>query len=96
MSVLDSHDVTRPSAFVREEKAREGAEGELWRVRITGIEAAGRPSVVSRTWHVIGGFWVVDIVGGVGDLERCEVRASIRDVAVEVVVVGETGIRGWL
>ena len=64
-----SQDVTRPSALVSEEKARVEEElvGGLCRVRMTGMEEAGRPSVVSRTWHVIGGFGavvVVDMVGG--------------------------------
>jgi hypothetical protein len=38
----------------------------LRRVRTTGIDAPGRPIVVSRTWHVIGGFFSVDIVWFVG------------------------------
>lgn len=44
-------------------------ERALCRVRVTGIEDAGRPTVVSRTWHVIGGFLSGDamveaVVGG--------------------------------
>ena len=38
------------------------AEG-LSKVRTTGMLAAGFPRVVSSTWHVIGGFFSVDIVG---------------------------------
>ena len=49
------HAVTRPSAFVVALNFRgvwvedEDVEVGLWRVRVTGMEAAGRPSVVSRT-----------------------------------------------
>ena len=40
---------------------------EGWKVSVTGILAAGRPMVVSRTWHVIGGLdsGAVDMLGGV-------------------------------
>jgi hypothetical protein len=31
------------------------------RVRVTGMFGAGRPSEVSRTWHVIAGFFSVAI-----------------------------------
>jgi len=93
--VEGDHAVTRPSAFVvalnfrgvwvEEEVVEEG----LWSVRVTGMEAAGRPSVVSRTWHVIGGLAAgVDIVVAVG--LRCVVRAEMR------VVGDEAGMRWWL
>lgn len=54
-------------------------------VSVTGMEDAGRPRVVSRTWHVIGGFFSVGaaIVGGVG-VERWFVRAVRRWVACGV------------
>lgn len=71
------HDVTRPSAFVVAEKCKgdESEEGALCSVRVTGMEAPGRPSVVSRTWQVIGGLESVDIVGGgVKWLERAPIR----------------------
>lgn len=39
--------------------------------RVTGMEEAGRPRVVSRTWQVIGGLAVgVDIL--VGSLSFCD------------------------
>jgi hypothetical protein len=34
----------------------EEEEGAACSVNVTGIPAPGRPMVVSRTWHVIGGF----------------------------------------
>lgn len=61
------------------------------RVRTTGIEDPGRPMVVSRTWHVIGGFFSVDIVdwfvGAGAIVERWFDNASMRRVA-------EEGMRG--
>lgn len=91
--------VTRPSLFVVAVKVKveleveEEEEGEGWRVRVTGMLAAGRPMVVSRTWHVIGGFAgvvvVVVIVVGVGVFvalgeERCERREVRRGVDVGI------------
>lgn len=48
------------------EGEEEVLEGGLCSVRVTGMETPGRPSVVSRMWHVIGGLGVgagVAIVG---------------------------------
>lgn len=56
------------------------------RVRVTGIEEAGLPIVVSRTWHVMGGFFSVDIVWFVGVgavVARCLASAEMRWVAEE-------------
>jgi hypothetical protein len=94
--VLGVQETMRPSAFVVPENfgVEEVEDGEVddveeWRVRVTGIFAPGRPSVVSRTWHVIGGFFsaavvVVDIVVGcierLGGVERWFERASMRCV----------------
>ncbi len=94
--MLGVHETMRPSAFVVPENfgAVEEVEGnvevEEWRVRVTGMFAPGRPSVVSRTWHVIGGFFsaavvvVVDIVGCCGErlggVERWFERAFMRCV----------------
>ena len=96
-------EVTRPSELVWAVKVscdgEEEVGGGLCRTRLTGMEGAGRPRVVSRTWHVIGGLGavvvvvVVDIVvGGCAD-ERCVVRSESRDVGLEV-VVGLVGMRG--
>jgi hypothetical protein len=74
------------------------------KVSVTGMLAAGRPMVVSRTWHVIGGLAgggvdivfavvvvvVVEVAVGRGG-ERWFVTAERR---VVVVVVG-FGIRCW-
>lgn len=56
---------TRPSELVKEVKEATGEVeevllllepvGEGRRDSVTGIPAPGRPAVVSRTWHVIGG-----------------------------------------
>ena len=85
--------VTRPSVLVVAVKVVGCAEvlvGEC-KVRVTGMLAAGRPSVVSRTWHVMGGFWGVSVAmvgvgavvaGGFGEGARCEVRAWMRVVAL--------------
>jgi hypothetical protein len=89
--VLGVQEVTRPSAFVVAEKVRGvvAVVGEVFgvvvvesRVRTTGMLDAGRPIVVSRTWHVIGGFCDVAMLVGVGRLEAvvgvgdsCAVRA---------------------
>lgn len=89
---LGVQDVTRPSALVVALYFRGvlSEEGGLWRVRTTGIEAAGRPSVVSRTWHVIGGLVSVAMVGG-GVGARWAERAAMRWW-----VVGGEGMQvGW-
>lgn len=87
--------VTRPSLFVvalywSPEEERE--DGGLCSVRMTGMFAAGLPSVVSRTWHVIGGFFsdvamvgvaVEELMGFWEEVEAanwCE-SASMRAVA---------------
>ena len=48
--------------------------------------AAGLPIVVSSTWHVIGGFFSLDmldaVVEGLGELESWKDRASMRFDAV--------------
>ena len=81
--------MTRPSLFVvaMNLSGVDEVEEGLRSVRTTGIEDPGRPMVVSRTWHVIGGFLSVDIVGwleGVGALvERWFASASMRCVAGE-------------
>lgn len=81
--------MTRPSLFVVAVNLSgvEEVEEGLSKVRMTGIEDPGRPMVVSRTWHVIGGFLSVDIVGwleGVGAVaERWFASASMRWVAGE-------------
>lgn len=79
-------EVTRPSALVVALNVREEelvVDGGLCSVRVTGIEEAGLPRVVSRTWHVIGGLGAgVDIVGVVG-CERCELSAWMRVCAVD-------------
>lgn len=92
--VLGVQAVTRPSALVVALKVlREEAEvlGEAWRVRVTGMLGAGRPSVVSRTWHVIGGFCGVSLaiavlvlvdVGDAGVVDKWRVSASTRVVAL--------------
>lgn len=71
----------------------EDEEG-LRRVSTTGIEDPGRPMVVSRTWHVIGGFFSVDIVDwfvGVGAMAaRWEESAERRWVAGESI-----DLRSW-
>lgn len=62
--------VMRPSEFVTDVKMWVGVEDEGedgWRVRVTGMLAAGRPMEVSRTWHVIGGLvvgWVIVVGAG--------------------------------
>jgi len=66
-------------------------------VRTTGIEEPGRPMVVSRTWHVIGGFLSVDMldgwVAGVGAVaERWFESASMRRVAEEGMRVREVRV----
>jgi hypothetical protein len=81
--------VTRPSEFVvalNFKGSEEVVEEGLRRVKMTGMEAPGRPMVVSRTWHVIGGFFSVDMVWfmGVGAVvNRWFDSASMRCVAVE-------------
>lgn len=86
--------VTRPSALVVAEKVVvvEEAEGEEGcKVSVTGMLGAGRPRVVSRTWHVIGGLGgvsvaivavVVVLVGCGGAAEKCPVKAEMRVVAL--------------
>ena len=91
--------VTRPSPFVLAEKwSEEEACGALWKVRVTGMFAAGRPSVVSRTWHVIGGFFSVAmaivIADGLAEVERWFERASTRAVARPVGIRG-CGLELW-
>ena len=59
---------------------------------MTGIEEPGRPMVVSRTWHVIGGFLSVDMLDGWvwgfgAGVERWLASASMRKMA-------EEGMRG--
>jgi len=93
--VEGSQAVTRPSAFVVAVNLRGVADVEvevevevgLCSVSVTGIEAAGRPRVVSSTWHVMGGLGVaVDIVGvDVDDVggTRCVDRAEMRVVGDE-------------
>jgi len=89
--VVGVQDVTRPSALVvplnlrvEEEEVVVVVEEEgLCKVRVTGMEDAGRPSVVSSTWHVIGGLGP-DILGS-----RCDDRAEMR------VLGDEEGMRGW-
>ena len=63
----------------------------LCSVSVTGIEAAGRPSVVSSTWQVMGGFFSVAMVALLADVAplNCFPRASMRCVAVGE----EAGIR---
>lgn len=77
--------VTRPSAFVVAVKATVspslvGPEEES-SVKVTGISAAGRPVVVSRTWQVIGGREAIggclSLVGSAGaerEGEECTVE----------------------
>jgi hypothetical protein len=88
-------DVTRPSLLVvpvkRRGEVRE--EGGLCKVRVTGMEGAGLPRVVSRTWHVIEGFFsMLAVVVGAGEaisggfvggrlVGMCSVRAERRWVA---------------
>lgn len=58
----------------------------LRRISTTGIDAPGLPIVVSRTWHVIGGFFSVDIVWFVGVgavVARWFETASMRSYAEE-------------
>ena len=80
-------EVTRPSALavpekVRAEELRE--EGGECSVRVTGMEGAGRPREVSRTWQVIGGFCSVDIVGERW-LDRAERRcAAAKEVGMQL------------
>jgi hypothetical protein len=54
------------------------------RVRVTGMEGAGLPMEVSRTWHVIGGFFSVAIVfavwAGLGEVVSCWEIAWMRCV----------------
>lgn len=58
-----AHPVTRPSLLVVAERGVLGPYGDR-SVSVTGIEAAGRPAVVSRTWQVIGGrFWDMAVEG---------------------------------
>jgi hypothetical protein len=56
--------------------------GGAYNVSVTGMLLAGFPIVVSRTWHVIGGFFSVAMVfatiSGFGELERWFERASTR------------------
>jgi hypothetical protein len=82
--VLLVHEATRPSALVREVKER-GVE--VSRVRVTGMELAGLPMEVSRTWHVMGGLFGVGIAewadwAGLGEVLRWDDRAEMRWVAV--------------
>jgi hypothetical protein len=55
-------------------------------VSLTGILLAGFPIVVSRTWHVIGGFFSVAMVfatlSWLGEVERWFERALMRWDAV--------------
>lgn len=74
----------------------DSVEGGLERVRVTGMEGAGRPRVVSRTWHVIGGLEAgagtgvaIVVVGG-----RWEVRAARRWCGV-VVGMQIRELAGW-
>jgi hypothetical protein len=64
---------------------------EAHSVNVTGILLAGFPIVVSRTWHVIGGFFSVAMVfavcSGFGEEERCCDRVARREDA------GEGGMR---
>ena len=57
--------------------------GAGWNVRVTGMEEAGRPRVVSRTWHVIGGLGDVIVEDGV---EGCDANCDDNE---EIRVVGE-------
>jgi hypothetical protein len=89
--------VTRPSPFVRPvnfNASGDNEEGGLDSVRVTGILAAGRPRVVSRTWHVIGGLAsaaaMVVAVSGV----RWDVRAA-RRWGAEVGMRIETRYADW-
>jgi hypothetical protein len=85
--VLLVHEATRPSALVREVKER---SVEVSRVSVTGMELAGLPMEVSRTWHVMGGLVGVDIAewadwadwAGLGEVLRWDDRAEMRWVAV--------------
>jgi hypothetical protein len=74
--------VTRPSEFVDAVKLGRDVvvEGDEDRsVRRTGMEDAGLPIEVSRTWHVIGGLGVGDAIAavcvGFGESWRCWERA---------------------
>lgn len=100
--------MTRPSALVVAVKTRalgDSVLGGLCRVNVMGREAAGRPSVVSRMWHVIGGLEAgVDIVGEVGEMWfLTALRRVWGAFAGEVEVVGmrlmdvrsELGCRDW-
>ena len=94
--VEGSQAVTRPSAFVVAVNLSGVADVEvevvvevevevgLCRVRVTGIEVAGRPRVVSSTWHVMGGLGAgVDIVDVDMGGRRCVDRAEMRVVGDE-------------
>jgi hypothetical protein len=64
-------------------EVEEVGEGDACSVNVTGIPAPGRPMVVSRTWHVIGGFAgtsaMVCAGGGAGTAgARCAAMAERR------------------
>lgn len=53
------------------------AKTRTYRVSVTGISLAGFPMLVSRTWHVIGGFVAVamEVTSGLGKVESWFERA---------------------
>ena len=57
--------VIRPSELVTAVNARLVLWGEDWQIRVAMMRAAGRPVVVSRTWHVMGSLVVIlEVVEG--------------------------------
>lgn len=88
--VLGAQDDTRPSRVVVDVNVSGVAERS---VRVTGMEEAGLPREVSRIWHVIGGFFSVDILRReAGEVLRCCDRAEMRWIAV--VEGGMRALRG--
>lgn len=86
---MGDQDVTRPSEFVVPEKLAWASEGSI-SLRTTGMEVAGRPVTVLRTWQVIGGRVGCGcaIVYGVCKMGLCGSRPQSK-------VSCETGKRKW-
>lgn len=68
----------------------------MYSVSVTGMLAPGFPIVVSRTWHVIGGFlsmaMVFALISGFGEVERWFDRACRRVVGVGIRDSGGYGV----